>query len=136
MINIKRTGGDPLGISQYQLLLNDQVLAESFDHNRPDDLPTLLRKAADAVTVARMNHGEEVYQVKRPSKSDAVITAEDAIHQIMQGMKDRKDMRLDGTVEFDPHEELQQILIDMQQFLIKLSGKKYDPQHSIYQSDS
>lgn len=68
MITIKRIGGDPLGVSQYQLSLNDQVLSESFDHNRPDDLPTLLRKAADAVTVARMIHGEDVYQVKRPSK--------------------------------------------------------------------
>ena len=60
MVHIKRIGGDPLGISQYQLLLNDTVVVE-FEHNRPDDLPTLLRIAADNVDKGRADHGVDVY---------------------------------------------------------------------------
>jgi len=113
MITIKRTGGDPLGISQYQLSLNDQVLAESFDHNRPDDLPTLLRKAADAVTVARMQHGDEVYQVKKPSRQDAIPSTVDVITNLLESMKQRKCLIETGNKEFDPYKELQNITEDM-----------------------
>ena len=119
MITIKRTGGDPLGVSQYQLSLNDQVLAESFDHNRPDDLPTLLRKAADAVTAARMKHGDEIYQTKKPSYNDAVITAEDVVKTIIGNMQNRKEQLENDQNIFDPFKELEYILDDLLQFTAK-----------------
>lgn len=60
MVHIKRISGDPLGVSLYQLILNDVVIVE-FEHNRPDDLPTLLRLAADNVDRGRAEHGDDVY---------------------------------------------------------------------------
>jgi hypothetical protein len=61
MITIKRLeGGDYFGICTYEIKLNDQVL-NTFEHNRPDDLPKLLQLAADAVIDGRSNLGNSVY---------------------------------------------------------------------------
>lgn len=62
MVTIERISGDYLGVSQYELKLNGTTTVASFNHNRPDDLPTLLRKAADAVTEARGKMGTSVYK--------------------------------------------------------------------------
>lgn len=82
MISITRISGNPLGVSQYQLMMNDTVISASFDHNRTDDLPMLLRKAADQVVIERSNHATAVYQTKSPDKIDAIPTVADVMDDI------------------------------------------------------
>ena len=47
MIQIINVGGNPLGVSEYSLRINDQELCQ-FVHNRTKGLPQCLRDAAEA----------------------------------------------------------------------------------------
>lgn len=59
-IEIKRIGGDPLGVSEYSLSQNGKVLT-TFSHNRPDDLKECLLAAAESVARARWEKTGELY---------------------------------------------------------------------------
>ena len=59
MIAIVNVGGDPLGVSQYELRINQDVVAR-FQHNRLDGLARCLREAA---RVAERAKWEEMRQI-------------------------------------------------------------------------
>lgn len=84
MITISRIGGNPLGVSQYKMTLNNNIISASFNHDRTDDLPTLLRKAADQVIIERAKYGEAIYSTRIPDKSDVVKTADDVLSDILE----------------------------------------------------
>lgn len=52
MIAIVNVGGDPLGVSQYELRINREVVAK-FRHNRLDGLSRCLQEAAEAAERAK-----------------------------------------------------------------------------------
>lgn len=84
MITINRIGGNPLGVSQYAMRLNGNIISPSFDHDRTDDLPTLLRKAADQVIIERSNHADAVYRTRAPAYTDGVPTIRDVMTDIKE----------------------------------------------------
>ena len=52
MIAIVNVGGNPLGVCQYELRINSQVVA-TFEHNRVDGIAVCLKKASDAAEKAK-----------------------------------------------------------------------------------
>ena len=47
MITIRNIGGDPFGISRYEVCINKEHIA-FFEHDRTDGLYVCMKKAADA----------------------------------------------------------------------------------------
>lgn len=118
MITINRIGGDPLGVSQYELVLYGATISASFDHNCPDDLPTLLRKAADQVTIERENFGTAVYNTKSSAKEYKPPTTQHLLAGIT-ALSAKIATRNDTTSNINEKLTLNSVLTELDQLTAK-----------------
>jgi len=118
MITITRIGGNPLGVSQYELVLNGTTISSSFDHNRSDDLPKLLHKAADQVIIERAKFGDAVYNTKRPSKEDTLPTVSDVVKELQYTINNLTTWN-EQTENVDEKVTLSTVLEDLEQIVLK-----------------
>jgi len=65
MIQIINVGGNPLGVSEYSLRINDQELCQ-FEHNRVKGLSQCLRDAAEAYERTKWLEAQKVMEGESP----------------------------------------------------------------------